>query len=150
MSKYIKECSFAEAYEVASKLRPEDVKECTEGHGIVPTRDIPLALLSCTTEAFYVPDGRIAGLVGVYASGAIWMLCTKAVEDHPILFVKEAKAYIESRKDQRLFNICDKRNKLHLKLLKLLVFNFIGEVLHGPNNLPFIEFEKCALPPLEW
>ena len=104
---------------------------------------------SCTTEAFYVPDGRIAGLVGVYASGAIWMLCTKAVEDHPILFVKEAKAYIESRKEQRLFNICDKRNTLHLKLLKLLGFNFTGEVLHGPNNLPFIEFEKCAHPPSE-
>ena len=44
VSKYIKECSFAEAYEVATKLRPEDVQECVEGHGIVPTRDIPLAL----------------------------------------------------------------------------------------------------------
>lgn len=114
------------------------------GHGVQPTIALPLSTLQSLTEAFYVPDGRIAGLVGIYPDGSIWMLCTKAIEDYPILFVKEAKKYLSERKEPRLHNICYKKNVLHLKLLNLLGFTFIGEVLHGPNNLPFIEFERCS------
>lgn len=145
MSKFIHPATLEAAYEVASQLRPEDARECIEGHGVLPTQALPLAILQCPTEAFYVPDGRIAGLVGIYDNGLIWMLCTKAVEDFPILFFKEAKQFIESRKEPRLFNVADKRNALHLKLLKKLGFTFTGEVLHGPNQLPFIQFERCVL-----
>jgi len=133
------------AYQVASNLRPEDARECIEGHGVLPTLALPLVALQGRTEAFYVPDGRIAGLVGIYENGMIWMLCTKAVENFPILFFKEAKKFIDSRKEPRLFNVADKRNVLHLKLLKKLGFTFTGEINYGPNNLPFIQFEKCVL-----
>ena len=39
-----------------------------------------------------------------------------------------------------LWNIVDKRNTTHLKLLKFLGFKFLREVSYGPNNLTFIEF----------
>ena len=40
----IKPISLEAAYQVASNLRPEDRRECVEGHGIEPIIDIPLAL----------------------------------------------------------------------------------------------------------
>ena len=42
-----------------------------------------------------------------------------------------------------LWNICDSRNKVHLKLLKFLGFKFLREVKYGPNNVTFIEFAVC-------
>ena len=129
------------AYEVASNLRPEDRRECVEGHGIVPTIHIPLASLSGFCRYFTVPNGETAGMVGIQGS-KIWMLCTPAIEKYPLTFAREAKRFINSRTEPCLWNVVDKRNTVHLKLLKFLGFTFHEELLFGPNNLPFIKFSK--------
>jgi hypothetical protein len=129
------------AYEVASNLRPEDRRECVEGHGIVPTIHIPLASLSGFCRYFTVPNGETAGMVGIQGS-KIWMLCTPAIEKYPLTFAREAKRFINSRAEPCLWNVVDKRNTVHLKLLKFLGFTFHEELLFGPNNLPFIKFSK--------
>jgi len=79
-------------------------------------------------------------MAGVDEGGQIWMLCTPVIEDYPHTFAREAKRYVEGRKEKLLWNIVDKRNKVHLKLLKFLGFRFLREIKHGPNNLSFIEF----------
>ena len=89
---------------------------------------------------FTVPNGDIAGLAGVDIDGQIWMLCTPAIHKFPVTFARESKRFIEARKEKLLWNIVDKRNKTHLKLLKFLGFKFLRELKHGPNNLSFIEF----------
>ena len=71
------------------------------------------------------------------------MLCTPAIHDFPLTFAREAKRFIDSRKESRLWNYADKRNTVHLKLLKFLGFTLLEEVPFGPNQLPFIKFEKC-------
>ena len=86
MSKFIHPITLEAAYEVASNLRPEDRRECEEGHGIVPTIHIPLASLSGFCVYFNVPNGRIAGLAGIQEQGKIWMLTTSAIYDYPIHF----------------------------------------------------------------
>ncbi len=68
------------------------------------------------------------------------MLTTDAIEDYPITFAREAKRFIDSRDEPLLWNIVDKRNRTHLKLLKFLGFKFLREIEHGPNKLSFIEF----------
>jgi hypothetical protein len=145
VSKYIKPCTLEAAYEVASNLRLEDAREVVEGHGVVPTIAIPLASLEGFCVAFTVPDGRTAGLAGVLPDNSIWMLCTPAIEDFPHTFAREAKRFIESREEPYLWNVVDKRNTIHLKLLKFLGFKFLREVKHGPNQLTFIEF--CRVSP---
>jgi hypothetical protein len=145
VSKYIHPCTLEAAYQVASNLRPDDRRECEEGHGINPIIDIPLASLSGFCVSFNVPNGRIAGLAGIHDS-RIWMLCTPAIEDYPHHFAREAKRFIDSRSEPILWNIVDKRNTVHLKLLKFLGFSFHEEIVYGPNNLSFIKFSKCALP----
>lgn len=134
------------AYEVASNLRPEDHEECVEGHGLIPTIDIPLSCMKGDNVFFTVPDGRIAGLAGVHDNGQIWMLTTPAIHDFPVTFAREAKRYIDSRPEERLWNIVYAKNVVHIKLLKFLGFKFGGEFPYGPNNLHFIEFQKCVPP----
>ena len=144
VSKFIHPITLEAAYEVASNLREDDRRECVEGHGIVPTIHIPLASQRGFCVSFNVPDGRIAGLAGIHERGRIWMLCTPAIEDYPHHFAREAKRFIDSRPEPFLGNIVDKRNTVHIKLLKFLGFSFYDEVLHGPNQLPFIKFQKCV------
>ena len=144
MSKFIHPCTLEAAYQVASQLREDDRRECEEGHGIIPTIHIPLASTEGFCVSFNVPDGRIAGLAGIHKNGQIWMLCTQAIEDFPHHFAREAKRFINRRPEPYLWNIVDKRNTVHIKLLKFLEFTLHEEVRHGPNNLPFIRFDKCV------
>ena len=144
VSKFIHPITLEAAYQVASELREDDRRECEEGHGIVPTIHIPLASLSGFCVSFNVPNGRIAGLAGIQQGGKIWMLTTPAIHDYPVHFAREAKRFIESRPEPYLWNYVDKRNTVHIKLLKFLGFKLHEEVKFGPNNLPFIRFDKCV------
>ena len=147
MANFIKKCTLEEAFYVASNLRDEDYREVVEGHGLNPKVDLPLsAYNSVDCVSFTVPDGRTAGLAGVERDGGVWMLTTPAILDFPITFAREAKRFIDSRTEEKLWNIVDKRNVVHLKLLKFLGFQFFNEITHGPNNLTFIEFSKCVHP----
>ncbi len=141
MSNYIHDITLEVAYQVASNLRPEDRRECVEGHGIEPTIDIPLASLRGFCKYFRVPNGETAGIVGIN-DDKIWMLCTPAIDKYPITFAREAKRFIDSRTEPYLWNVVDKRNTVHIKLLKFLGFTFHEELLFGPNNLPFIRFSR--------
>ena len=130
------------AIEVASNLRLEDRREVEEGHGV----DSFTSLISKAQEGscvyFEVPNGKTAGMAGVEDDGCIWMLTTNAIYDYPLTFARESKRYVERHSNKTLWNIVDKRNTIHLKLLKFLGFEFSEEIFHGPNNLPFIKFHK--------
>ena len=145
MSKYIHPITMEAAVHVASNLRDDDYREVFEGHGHFPLLSIPQSAFIGETVYFTDADGRIAGLAGVQDGGNIWMLCTNVIHDSPILFARQAKKWIDSREDKILWNIVDKRNTAHLKLLKFLGFKFLRELKHGPNNITFIEFCKLCV-----
>ena len=140
MSKLIHLASQEDVDEVASNLRPEDFREVVEGWGMEPTTVLPFIASDGHTVSFNAPDGRIAGLAGIQDDGRVWMLCTNVIDEYPIHFIREAKRFIDSREDPILWNVVDKRNTLHLKLLQHLNFKFLREVEWGPNKLTFIEF----------
>ena len=147
MSKYIYPLTEEAAFEVASNLLPEDRREVEEGHGYDPMVIIPSACQDASSVYFRMPDGSIAGIGGVQDNGQIWMLCTPAIHKYPILFARECRRIIDSRKEKLLWNMVDKRNKTHIKLLKFLGFKFLREVKHGPNQLTFIEFCRVFRSP---
>lgn len=125
---------------VASNLRPEDHKEITEGHGHNPLLALLAGASYTDSAAFMMPNGKWGAAGGVGPENGIWMLCTPEIHNYPKTFARECKRLIESRPEKMLWNICDKRNEVHLKLLRFLGFKFLREVTHGPNNLTFIEF----------
>ena len=149
VSKYIHPLTREAAFEVASNLLPEDHREVEEGHGHDPKVILPLAYDIGDSVYFRVPNGELAGIAGVHGEGQIWMLCTPAIFKYPMTFAREAKRYVESRQEKLLWNIADKRNIVHLKLLKFLGFKFLRELKHGPNQVTFIEFCRVFRSPSE-
>ena len=140
LDQYVHPITVEAALEVASNLRPDDRREIDEGWGLDPIVHLPEAARKGSGVWFEVPNGKTAGLAGVDAGGIIWMICTPAIHEYPITFAREAKRFVESRTEPLLWNIVDKRNTVHLKLLKFLGFKFLREIKHGPNQLSFIEF----------
>ena len=140
MSRLITNATPEDVAEVASNLRPEDDREVVEGWGMEPETVLPYIASDGLCVSFQAPDGRIAGLAGIQDDGRVWMLCTNVIDEYPIHFIREAKRFVDSREDAILWNVVDKRNTLHLKLLKHLNFKFLREVEWGPNKLTFIEF----------
>ena len=128
--------------EVASELRPEDRREIEEGHGLDPFTTLVAKAQEGSCVYSNVPNGKTAGMAGVEEDGLIWMLTTEAIYEYPLTFARESKRYVERQTHDTLWNIIDKRNTVHLKLLKFLGFKFLEEIFHGPNNLPFIKFYK--------
>ena len=140
MSDFIHPITLEAAVEVAFNLRPDDRREVEEGHGVDPLVELVKAAQKGSSVYFTVPNGKTAGMAGVDAGGQIWMLCTPAIHKYPLTFAREAKRYVESRQEKLLWNIVDKRNRVHIKLLRFLGFKFLRELKNGPNQLPFMEF----------
>ncbi|MBP00848.1 MAG: hypothetical protein CMG34_06510 [Candidatus Marinimicrobia bacterium] len=143
MSKYIHPITVRAAIEVATNLRPEDLREVVEGHGVDPLKHLVNKALEGSCVYFTVPNGKTAGMAGV-EDNVIWMLTTPAIHEFPITFAREAKRFVEGRNESLLWNIVDARNLVHLKLLKFLGFKFLRKISNGPNQLSFIEFAKCV------
>jgi len=142
VSKYIHKITLEAAKQVASNLRPEDRREVEEGHGIDATEALLDAVQKPSCVYFTMPNGKTAGMAGVDPGGQIWMLCTHAIHDYPIWFARQARRYVERQPDKLLWNVVDKRNTVHLKLLQFLGFKFLREIEFGPNKLSFIEFVR--------
>ena len=140
LDQYVHPITEEAAAEVASNLRPDDLREVVEGHGLDPMAELLRVARIGSAVYFTVPDGKTAGLAGVGDGGAIWMLCTPEIHRYPITFAREAKRFVDSREEPLLWNIVDCRNTVHLKLLKFLGFKFLRKVKNGPYNLDFIEF----------
>ena len=140
VSKYIHPITLEAAVEVASNLRPEDHREVEEGHGYDPIEYAKFIAQEGSAVYFTVPNGKTAGMAGVNDEGQIWMICTQAIAEYPHTFARESKRFVESRTEPLLWNVADRRNTVHLKLLKFLGFKFLRELKYGPNQLSFIEF----------
>ena len=150
MSKLIHPLTVEVAVQVASNLLPDDRREVEEGHGHDPMVLLPLASKLGGSVYFEAPNGDIAGVAGVHPQGQIWMLCTPVILKYPHTFARESKRFVNSRKEKLLWNVVDKRNKVHLKLLRFLGFKFIREISYGPNKLTFIEFCKLCAHHGQW
>jgi len=128
------------ALEVVSNLCLDDFREVVEGHGYDPIEYGYDVSEDESCVYFTMPNGKTAGMAGVGYGGGIWMLCTPVIYEYPIAFARGAKRFVKSRTEPLLWNIVDKRNTVHLKLLRFLGFKFLREISFGPNQLPFIEF----------
>ena len=142
--KYIQTCTPELALSVGLNLRYEDRRETEETSGLCAEASIIESFYNSAYSVYFkVPNGKTAGVAGVTSSHAIWMLCTNASTEYPHTFVKEAKRWIASLSNPYLHNYADMRNEQHIKLLKLLKFNFLNYTVY--NGVPLIEFYKLCV-----
>ena len=116
--------------DVASNLRPDDYREVTEGHGHNPAFALLAGASIGYSGAWLTPDNKWGAAFGIGPENGIWMLCTPEIHKHPMSFAREVqKIYRQSIREKLLWNIVDKRNTAHLKLLRFLGFKFLRELL---------------------
>lgn len=100
--------------------------------------------------AMCVPaTGEVVGLCGVVESpvpgfGTIWMCATTAISRHRLELLRHARQWIDHllTSYERVGNMVDNRNKLHVRWLQMLGFRFTGIAIVGPESIPFIIFER--------
>ena len=144
VGKYIQPCTPELALEVGLNLRFEDKREAEQTTGLHAPAAVLQAHLNSTYSVFFkVPNGKTAGVAGVTSQNTIWMLCTDACAEYPHTFVREARRWIASLSNPYLHNYADMRNEQHIKLLKLLKFNFLNYTVY--NGVPLIEFYKLCV-----
>lgn len=144
VGKYIQPCTPQLALEVGEDLRWEDIREVEETTGLTaPAAVLESYYRSAYSVYFTVPNGKAAGVAGITPDNKIWMLCTKASEEYPHTFIREAIRWLDSLPYTYLWNHADMRNENHIKLLKLLKFKFINYRVY--NGVPLIEFVKLCV-----
>jgi hypothetical protein len=143
----IRKASLADVPDIACNLLPDDHREIVEGAGLNPVLSISLDMQFSHSVVFYTKDHGFLGIAGVSTDGCIWMHCTPAVKEIPLLFCREARRWLNGLQHPILFNCADIRNTTHLKLLKHLGFKFLRLIPFGPNNLYFVEFVRLWYSP---
>ena len=143
-SKFIQPCTPDLALSVGLNLRPEDKKEAEDTTKKAAEAVVLQSYFNSSYSVFFkVPNGKAAGVAGVTPENIIWMLCTKASEEYPHTFIREARRWVDSLPNPYLWNYADMRNENHIKLLKLLRFKFLK--YHVYNGVPLIEFIKLCV-----
>ena len=79
VSKYIHPITLEAATEIASNLRPDDLREVEEGHGVEASTLPSMIAQNPSYVYFTVPNGKTAGMAGVGPQGEVWMLCTPVI-----------------------------------------------------------------------
>lgn len=144
VGKYIQPCTPQLALEVGEDLRWEDIREVEETTGLTaPAAVLESYYRSAYSVYFTVPNGKAAGVAGITPDNKIWMLCTKASEEYPHTFIREARRWLDSLPYTYLWNHADMRNESHIKLLKLLKFKFLQYYVY--NGVPLIQFVKLCV-----
>jgi hypothetical protein len=151
MTEYLREPTWEDVIYLSKNLRQRDEEEVLS-HGITP-----LYALSDGFEkskpcfTIQSPTGEVWGMVGVGGGvdptiGAIWMLCSKGIEERPMTLLKNSKVLLDRMWRETsydlFYNYVYSQNQLHIDWLKWLGFTFLRTIKLGPYNRDFIEFVK--------
>ena len=144
--------TFADAHELAAKLRPEDRREVEEITGKPALHNLLLAV-AIGEPALTLRDHE-RGLIGIMGvartglhSGAVSFLGTSLIEQRSSAFLRGSREVLRevSKEYDTLFNVCDARNLVHQKWLKWLGFRFIRKIdRFGASGVPVIEFARIT------
>ena len=107
--------------------RPLDLLEAELMHdkkfGDLPIEDF--------TDAWVLRDEDKVYAIGRIDNHVVWMMCTKAVEENPIKFLRFIRGYYRDTisEHKMLWNYALKDNELHINWLKWLGATFHDEII---------------------
>ena len=145
---HYREATQKDVKELSEKMREADAVEVMASSGLTP--------LEALTQGFELSEslaiihkGELIGMFGVAEIegdiGSPWMLGSdKIPEIKKDLLTQALDWVIETNKNYPLLvNYVDARNKVAIRWLKYLGFNFVRKVpYHGVGRVPFYEFVR--------
>ena len=148
--KQYRPATIKDGFTVANNIRKEDRQEI-EGLGY-NLLNIPVGVASSShATVFYTRAGVTAGVAGINDAeggvGQIWMLCTEAIHDEPVTFIRQAKQWLTEVEPEYklLWNLADARNHLHHKLLRYLGFKALRAIPFGEDQNIYFEIVKLCV-----
>tara|TARA_Y100000996_G_scaffold415127_1_gene408336 strand:+ start:2779 stop:3252 length:474 start_codon:yes stop_codon:yes gene_type:complete len=154
MTHHYRPATEQDAYEMAPNMRSQDAEEVMASHGWTPLEALVNSYNgSQECNSIIHEDGDVVGMFGVSDQGAFampWLLGANKMLDTKIEFVPQAIEWVDRMSVQYplLFNFVHKENKVAIRWLKSLGFEFIKEIEdYGVGQEPFIQFvriTKCA------
>ena len=141
-----------DALTLAPKLRKEDAEEIYQVSRMQPESGLLISIMNAKVAYTMFKDDpeEPVGVFGVTAHNNskedfIWALGTDALVKNPKLFLEESQRalkIIANYFPNNLITIADSANKRHLRWLKWMGFERVGEVeQHGLSTRPFIKFK---------
>ena len=137
-----------DAYDLAPRLRKEDVEEVFAINGCSPLQALLDGLKGSDECLTIMWDDRVVGMFGVAPLtkdlGAIWLLASDDLPKIRWKFLKETRPWVQYflTKYPRLTNMVDARNEVHIKWIKWAGFTFTNRTEVLPSGVPFLEFFK--------
>lgn len=145
-----RKASSADIKPLASRLRAEDVAEVRAASGHTPVQALSGAfVMSDVCYSVIDEDDQVVAMFGVApfperpGVGIVWFLSAPLPFGRSKQFVREGRAWIAKLHDAGyplLTNFVDKRNVTHVRWLKAMGVNFVGERPFGVEQRPFMEF----------
>jgi len=152
---YVREYQEGDAEALEPMLRDADraeINASTEKYPLEVLREGgELSSPSCTIIG---NSGAVVGMFGVVGEGdygRVWLLGSDELVTGALSrqFIRECRRYLHvmARPYQRIGNVIDERNTVHIRWLKWLGFTFINREKRGIEDRFFLEFIKpCANP----
>lgn len=136
MNVKIKKAKRADALHVFENLRNEDFREVATGLPFgADMSEVLLAGWKASAVSYAITiDGETVAVLGLLSTPLVklvWMLCTPGIMQAPKTILGRCKDISAKwyRRYGALFCICDNRNDLHLRWLKLIGFKKQGEMV---------------------
>lgn len=142
----IKTSKLSEVYDLAPRLREDDIKEI-EATG----QTVEASLLNgfkTSTECLSVFEATTGNIVGMFGYtlinhiAGIWFLGTDEMEKYPFAFIRKGKQFINKLIDKGYTLVCCaySKNTTHLKYIKSL--GLVEQAKHTFNDNEFITYIK--------
>ena len=150
---YVRKSKPEDCRAIADNMRKADIAEIKAGPNWSPIQAMVAGYIHSKPPYTVIKNpeipvamwGIVPELDSVLNRGRIWLLGTPAIKDVRVQFLRECSDWIREATEgyDIVYNMIDKRNKLHIRWLKWLGFSFVREIpKHGYEQRPFLEFVR--------
>lgn len=142
---YVRDAVFSDCFDLAPRLRSEDVQEIKYASGSSPLTALEMSYNASSKCWAVVFNEKVIALFGVCKQdtwGVPWMLASDELKDIRKSFLRECREYVQKMGEgcAYLTNFVWIGNEVHIKWLHWLGFKFLEPVEYGKANMLFRQF----------
>jgi ribosomal protein S18 acetylase RimI-like enzyme len=152
MIPYYRPSIMDDVYDLAPRMREADVEEVWATSGVKPLEALLISFINAAEcNTIIAPDGEVVGMFGVNPKTTLhafpWMLCSDRLPEIRKEFIPQSLDWVKDMNEKYpiLYNYVDVNNRIAIRWLRYLGFNFIRRIEEfGYGKKPFYEFVRIS------